>query len=165
MRYIPKVKPFVKKYSTSLKLISITLLVAIPWMKVSVSSQQGAFGKISAASIFAVLGWGLALHFVFMIMNLVFSLICRIDMAALKSVVVLASQKSLSVAITVMALLPFSVIEQGIMTLPMVIIHLGILLIDSVIVTVWHNVELQLKKAKGIKTQLNGEVLLADENV
>lgn len=165
MRYIPKVKPFVKKYSTPLKLLSITLLVAIPWMKVSVSSQQGAFGKISAASIFAVLGWGLALHFLFMIMNLVFSLICRIDMAALKCVVVLASQKSLSVAITVMALLPFSVVEQGIMALPMVIIHLGILVIDAVIVTIWHNVELRRKKAKEIETQLNGEVLIGNENL
>lgn len=158
MRYIPKVKPFVKKFNVTLKILSITLLVLIPWMKVSLSSQQGALSKISAASIFAVLGWGLMLHFAFMIMNLVVSLLCRIDIPALKCLVILASQKSLTVAVTIMALLPFSGLEQGMMALPIVIIHLGVLVLDAVIVVVWHNYELKHEKVK----EMNGEIFLKE---
>ncbi|KXJ17867.1 putative sodium/metabolite cotransporter BASS4, chloroplastic [Exaiptasia diaphana] len=156
MRYIPKVKPFVKKYSITLKTMSVTLLTAIPWMKVSVSSQQGAFGDVSVGSVFALLGWGLFLHFGFMVMNLLLSLLFRIDTPALKCIVVLASQKSLTVAVTIMALLPFSGVEQGIMALPIVIIHLGVLVLDAVIVTIWHNWEMK----RETKKELNGRIYL-----
>ncbi|KAK3716092.1 hypothetical protein QZH41_019623 [Actinostola sp. cb2023] len=159
MRYIPKVKPFVKKYNITLKTISVTLLVAIPWMKVSVSSQQGAFANVSAGGIFAILGWGMMLHFAFMIMNLVLSLLLRIDSPATKCVVILASQKSLTVAVTIMALLPFSGIEQGIMALPIVIIHLGVLVTDAVIVTLWHSWDLKRIKTENLT---NGEIFLKE---
>lgn len=132
----------------------------VPWLKVSVSSQQGAFNDVTIGGIFAVLGWGLFLHLVFMGLILVVSLLLRIDMPALKCLVILASQKSLTVAVTVMALLPFTGIEQGIMTLPMIIIHLGILVLDSVIVTVWQYWEIRremIKETSGEVIMKNGE--------
>jgi predicted Na+-dependent transporter len=125
-------------------------------MKVSISSQQGAFGNVSIGGIFAILGWGLFLHFFFMGIILVLSFFLWNDKPALKCLVILASQKSLTVAVTVISLLPFTGSEQGIMTLPMIIIHLGILVIDSLIVTVWHNWEMKREKSK----ELSGEVIM-----
>ncbi|XP_031555753.1 probable sodium/metabolite cotransporter BASS4, chloroplastic isoform X1 [Actinia tenebrosa] len=156
MRYIPKVKPFVKKFSNTLKILSITLLIMVPWLKVSVSSQQGAFNDVTIGGIFAILGWGLFLHLVFMGLILAVSLLLCIEKPAVKCLVILASQKSLTVAVTVVALLPFTGAEQGIMALPMIIIHLGILVLDSVIVTIWHNWEMKRK----IIRETSGEVIM-----
>ncbi|EDO45921.1 predicted protein [Nematostella vectensis] len=155
-RYIPKVKLFVKRFSDTLKLMSITLLVMIPWMKVSVSSQGGAFTTIPVTGMLAVLAWGLLLHLFFMVMNLALCRVLKIEAPATKCVVVLASQKSLTVAVTVMSLLPISGPRQGLMALPMILIHLGILVLDAVIVTLWHNWD--VRKAK------REEVILADKD-
>lgn len=109
----------------------------IPWLKVSQASQQKAISAISVGSIFAVLGWGLAMHLLFIIVIYPPCLILKPDRPALKSVMIMASQKSLAVAVTIAGYLPFSDAEQGIISLPLIIIHLGILVSDSVWASWW----------------------------
>ena len=134
---MPHVKPCVKKFSNTLKVISIILLTMIPWLKVSQASQQKAFSTISVGSIFAVLGWGLAMHLLFIIVIYPPCLILKPERPALKSVMIMASQKSLAVAVTIAGYLPFTDAEQGIISLPLIIIHLGILVSDSVWASWW----------------------------
>ncbi|EDO43375.1 predicted protein, partial [Nematostella vectensis] len=146
LRYIPKVKSFVKRFTNCLKLLSVALLIMIPWMKVSNSSDQGAFNSLYIPSVFAILTWGVSLHVVFMGFNLVVSLVLKFDPPTCKCIVILASQKSLVVMVTVLSLLPFSSAAQGLMALPAIIIHLGVLVLDAFVVTWWHNRDERRKK-------------------
>ncbi|XP_032240882.2 probable sodium/metabolite cotransporter BASS4, chloroplastic [Nematostella vectensis] len=146
LRYIPKVKSFVKRFTNCLKLLSVALLIMIPWMKVSNSSDQGAFNSLYIPSVFAILTWGVGLHVVFMGFNLVVSLVLKFDPPTCKCIVILASQKSLVVMVTVLSLLPFSSAAQGLMALPAIIIHLGVLVLDAFVVTWWHNRDERRKK-------------------
>lgn len=158
LRYIPHVKPCVKKYSNTLKVISIILLTMIPWLKVSQASAQKAFSSISVASIFAVLGWGLAMHLLFIIIILLPCFILKLEKPALKSVVIMASQKSLAVAVTVSGYLPFTQAEQGLLSLPLIMIHLGILVSDSVWASWWFAWDAKREKSAAVDMTLNGDL-------
>ena len=160
-------KPCIMRFSDTLKVISIILLSIIPWLKVSQASAQGGFSGISVASIFAVLGWGMAMHLLFIIVIFPPCLLLKLNRPALKSVVIMASQKSLAVAVTVSGYLPFTQAEQGLISLPLVLIHLGILVTDSIWASWWFAWD--AKKAKSAKeSKENGHALMladeADEN-
>lgn len=109
----------------------------VPWMKVSQASNKSAFSGVSAGSIFAVLAWGLTMHLLFIVIILLPSLILKLQKPALKSVVIMASQKSMAVAVTVVGYLPFTHAQQGVISIPMIIIHVGILVSDSFWASCW----------------------------
>jgi len=157
LRYVPHVKPCIKKFSNTLKVISIILLTMIPWLKVSQASKQKAFGAISVGSIFAVLGWGLAMHLLFIIVIYPPCLILKPDRPALKSVMIMASQKSLAVALTIAGYLPFTHAEQGIISLPLIIIHLGILVSDSVWASWWFAYDAKKEKVAAADSASDGQ--------
>ena len=145
--------------------MSVTLLIIIPWMKISQSSADGRFQDVFIGSLFAFLGWGLALHFLFVIIIFPLCLILKLDKAALKALVIMASQKSLAVSLSVIAFMPFGEGEQGLITLPMVIIHLGILLLDAFLVARWHIWDSPKAKSSEIGNQdLNHAMLIQDES-
>jgi len=165
LRYVSRVKSCVVKFSDTLKVISIILLAIIPWLKVSRASAQKAFSGISVASIFVVLGWGLAMHFLFIIVILPPCLLLKLKKPALKSVMILASQKSLAVAVTISGFLPFTQAEQGLVSLPLIVIHIGILVFDSVWASLWFAWDAKQKEKSGAESQENGgSVLQADQN-
>lgn len=120
----------------------------IPWLKVSRASVQKAFSMISIWSIFAVLGWGLAMHLLFIIVILLPCFALKLEKSALKSVVILASQKTLAIAVTICGYLPFTQAEQGLISLPLIIIHIGILVSDSVWASWWFAQDTKKEKEK-----------------
>lgn len=134
----------------------------IPWLKVSQASAQKAFSGISVGSIFAVLGWGLAMHVLYIIVIFPPCLLLKLDKPALKSVVIMASQKSLAVAVTISGYLPFTQAEQGLISLPLIIIHLGILVSDSVWATWWFNCDAKKEKAAAADSAANGDVVTGE---
>lgn len=143
-------------------MISIVLLTMIPWLKVSQASAQNAFSNISIVSIFAVLGWGLAMHVLYIIVIFPPCLLLKLDKPALKSVVIMASQKSLAVAVTISGYLPFTQAEQGLISLPLIIIHLGILVSDSVWASCWFNCDAKKEKAAAAHSTANGHVITGE---
>lgn len=152
------------KFSDTLKVISIILLTIIPWLKVSQASAQKAFRGISVASIFAVLGWGLAMHVLYIIVIFPPCLLLKLTKPALKSVVIMASQKSLAVAVTISGFLPFTQAEQGLISLPLIIIHLGILVTDSFWASWWFAWDAK-KDKKAAKSAQNGVAgILSDQS-
>ncbi|KAJ7360594.1 hypothetical protein OS493_015702 [Desmophyllum pertusum] len=161
LRYVPRVKPCITKFSDTLKVISIILLTMIPWLKVSQASAQKAFSGISIGSIFAVLGWGLAIHVLYIIVILPPCFILKLEKPALKSVVIMASQKSLSVAVTISGYLPFTQAEQGLLSLPIIVIHLGIIVSDSVWASWWFSCDAKKEKAAAAdrKSNINGDLI------
>ena len=54
-----------------------------------------------------------------------------------RCVVILTSQKTLPVSITIMSFLPASLGQKGLMTIPAIVGHLSQLLIDSAVVSYW----------------------------
>ena len=103
---------------------------------------------ISIWSIFAVLGWGLAMHLLFIIVILLPCFALKLEISALKSVVILASQKTLAIAVTICGYLPFTPAEQGLISLPLIIIHIGILVSDSVWASWWFARDAKKEKEK-----------------
>ena len=162
VRYVPRMKPCIQKFSNTLKMISIILLTMIPWLKVSQASAQKAFSAISVGSIFAVLGWGLAIHVLYIIVIFPACLVLKLDKPALKSVVIMASQKSVTVAVTISGYLPFTQAEQGLMSLPMIIIHLGVLVSDSVWASWWFTYDAKKAKAAAADSLANGDVITGE---
>ena len=144
---MPHAKPCIIKCSDTLKIISVILLTIIPWLKVSQASAQKAFSGLSIASIFVVLGWGMAMHLLFIIVIFPPCLLLKLARPALKAVVIIASQKSLAVAVTISGFLPFTQAEQGLISLPLIIIHLGILVADSVLASWWFAWDAKTKTA------------------
>lgn len=134
----------------------------IPWLKVSQASAEKAFSAISVGSIFAVLGWGLAMHVLYIIVIFPPCLLLKLDKPALKSVVIMASQKSLAVAVTISGYLPFTQAEQGLISLPLIIIHLGILVSDSVWASWWFTYDAKKEKAAAADSAANGDVITGE---
>ncbi|KAL9974288.1 hypothetical protein ACROYT_G011305 [Oculina patagonica] len=162
VRYVPRVKPFVMKYSNTLKMISIVLLSMVPWIKVSQASDKNAFSGVSAGSIFAVLAWGMTMHILFIVIILLPSLLLKLEKPALKSVVIMASQKSMAVAVTVVGYLPFTHAQQGVISIPMIIIHLGILVSDSFWASCWLARDDKKKRLDMTNSPLRENLLNAD---
>ena len=162
VRYVPRVKPCVKKFSNTLKVINILFLAIIVCLKVSQASAQNAFSAISVGSIFAILGWGLAIHVLYIIVIFLSCLVLKLEKPALKSVVIMGSQKSLVVAVTIAGYLPFTQAEQGLISLPLIIIHLGILLSDSVWASLWSSCEAKKEKAAATERATNGDKITVE---
>ena len=157
-------KPCITKFSDTLKVISIILLTMIPWLKVSQASAEKAFSGISVASIFAILGWGMTMHVLFIIIIFPPCLLLKLDRGTLKSVMIMASQKSLAVAVTISGFLPFTQAEQGLISLPQIIIHLGILVSDSVWASWWFAWDAKKEKAAAYNLANGDAVMLADHS-
>eukprot|EP00729_Bicosta_minor_P005400 gene5400-26487_t len=130
-RGIPGVPEFVKKYKWGLKVVSIYALVALPWMKTSVASEQDKFDGVTFRSLMAVIGWALTVHLLFLAVNFTVTTLLRMPLAEKKAVVICASQKTLPIAITVLGFLPADVGDGGLMGIGCIIAHLSQIVIDS----------------------------------
>ena len=75
--------------------------------------------------------WGIALHLLMIIVNYIGAQIIRVDLPQRKTLVVLASTKTLAITLSVLSFLPEEFGDAGLMSLPLIIIHLTLLLIDS----------------------------------
>ena len=107
-------------------------------MKVSSARSAGAFDLIQPQNIIMVILWSLAVHILFLLTNSSVSwLILRLDIKAAKSVVILASQKTLSIAVVLISYSPSTLANQGLMTVAVVIAHMTQILADSVVVAKW----------------------------
>ena len=69
---------------------------------------------------------------------------------------ILASQKSLAVAVTISGFLPFTQAEQGLVSLSLIVIHIGILVFDSVWASLWFAWDAKQKEKSEAESQENG---------
>ena len=121
-----------------LTLASNAALISIPWMKFSESSGQLA--QVEPMSLLILVVSGLAIHALYLLLNGGACVLLRIEAAARKAVVLMASQKTLPVAMTVLAFLPESAVspeQKGLIAIPCIVFHLGQIFADAVIATRW----------------------------
>ena len=96
----------VPKRKLVLKLLSVTLLAILTWVKVSKSSEGGGLNSLTATSTIFVIAWALTMHLTFLVLNTLISWILKLKIDEKKCIIILASQKTLAVAIPVVTFLP-----------------------------------------------------------
>ncbi|GBG34764.1 Sodium/bile acid cotransporter 7 [Hondaea fermentalgiana] len=130
---IKPVAAFVKRFSLELKLLSSLMLVLIPWMKISSSAES--FSQVDGISFVLMWVTSIAIHVFYLAFNFVFAqYVLRMALPEKTAVVIVCSQKTLPVAITILQFLPTEAIgSAGLVTIPVVVSHLMQILIDAVV--------------------------------
>lgn len=118
--------------------LSNLALISIPWMKFSESSDRLA--QVAITDLLVLVAAGLFVHAVFLLLNAGVSRALRLELAQRKAVILMASQKTLPVALTVLALIPDSVLSpdvKGLIAIPCITSHMGQIFVDAIIATRW----------------------------
>lgn len=115
----------------ALTMINNTSLILIVWMTVS-SAQQNivhtGFGTLCLIALAAIL-----LHVIYLCVNFVLVKVLRLPQPEAAAVLVMGSEKTLPMAVTVIAYLPAVLGTAGQLTVPCVIAHISQVLMDAAI--------------------------------
>ena len=87
-----------------------------------------------------LLGCGLVIHAVYLGFNLGMATLLRLPLPEKKAVVVMGSQKTLPMAMTVLTFLPPSFGEPGLIAIPCILSHLTQIFVDAAICSKWAQV-------------------------
>ena len=135
-------RSFVEEWATRnrprLTFLSSLALLSIPWMKISESSES--LEQVAFPSLLALVVSGLVIHAVYLVLNDGVCRLLQFSGAVRKAVVILASQKTLPVAMAILAFLPESAVSpetKGLLAIPCITSHLGQIFMDAVIATRW----------------------------
>jgi len=104
----------------------------------SISSSHEALSLLSWQAILGLLACGLILHVIYLAFN--YSVAHWVPGASLplkKAVVIVASQKTLPMALTVLAFFPPALGEPGLIAVPCIVTHLTQIFLDALIVAKW----------------------------
>lgn len=137
-RYLQRfVAAWAQRHRTHLVLVSNAALITIPWMKFSESAERLA--RIGFTSLAVVVLGGMLVHLLYLLLNYGASRVLRLPSEVRRAVVLVASQKTLPVAMTVLAFLPLPGEVRGLVAIPCVILHLGQIFFDAFVATHWRN--------------------------
>eukprot|EP01026_Neomeris_dumetosa_P061491 TRINITY_DN5804_c0_g1_i1.p1 TRINITY_DN5804_c0_g1~~TRINITY_DN5804_c0_g1_i1.p1 ORF type:complete len:288 (-),score=33.26 TRINITY_DN5804_c0_g1_i1:685-1548(-) len=146
-----RVQEFGKQYKTELSLINNGSLVMIVWQ--TISSSQDSIIDTRFTSILLLIASGILLHFVYLTINYGVVKLGRFDVPERRAVLLLASQKTLPVSVTIISYFSADVGDQGLITLPCIIGHLVQLFIDSYIVSRWNASDDKLTEQENVDLQ------------
>jgi sodium/bile acid cotransporter 7 len=113
---------------------SSTFLVTVPLMKVSVASD--ALSEMAIGNLLLTILAAIVLHLVYLAFNTLMTTPLGLNVKERKAVIILTSQKTLPVAVTVISFLDDSW-NLGIIVIPCILCHLCQLLIDGLFVNKW----------------------------
>jgi len=148
LRNFAGVRTFAQKHGKKMKLLSSFLLAGIVWMKVSSSADD--LNSLDFLSILSVFFAGMVVHIAFLIFNYVVSAYAmKLAQSERRAVVIVASQKTLPVAITVLDILPDSILgSPGLVAVPIIAAHFVQIVLDAFIAASWAERPLQGTKEK-----------------
>lgn len=119
-------------------MVSNLALISVPWMKFSQSSDRLA--AVAATDLLILIAAGLIIHFVYLALNGTATRLFGFALPLRKAVVLMASQKTLPVALTVLALIPDEAVSaetKGLIAIPCITSHLGQIFVDAFLATRW----------------------------
>ena len=138
-RYLSRfIKSWLDSNRKHVTMVSNLALISIPWMKFSQSSNE--LSMIALPSLGVLIVAGLLIHILFLLLNDGASRLLRLQQEARKAVVLLASQKTLPVAVTVLELIPDDLLSAQVKCLviiPSITIHFGQNFLDALLATRW----------------------------
>ncbi|MBI2504009.1 MAG: bile acid:sodium symporter [Candidatus Latescibacteria bacterium] len=120
---------------TRITMTSNLALISIPWMKFSQSAER--LSQLLVSSLVLVVLSGVLIHLLYLALNDGASRLLRLPLEARKAVVILASQKTLPVAMTVLAFLPVPAETKGLIAIPCITSHLSQIFLDAFLATRW----------------------------
>ncbi|CAD7701282.1 unnamed protein product [Ostreobium quekettii] len=132
---VPWLRRLAKEHKPLLSIVSNGSLVLIVWQSLSrsrdlVLDQRGKdVGIIMAAAA--------GMHLIYLVWNSAATVVLALPPREMRSVVLMASQKTLPVSLTVISFLDESIWDLGLLSIPCILGHLVQLLIDAVIVARW----------------------------
>ena len=115
------------------------------------SLSADKFTSTAAENILLAVLAGIGIHFVFLGVNTTLLSIpgFELEEKEYKAVLLMASQKTLPVAVTVISFLPDSAGEQGLMVIPCIISHMSQIFIGAYIVSEWNEASKDLEEGRG----------------
>eukprot|EP00039_Didymoeca_costata_P006648 m.92099 g.92099 ORF g.92099 m.92099 type:complete len:406 (-) comp13337_c0_seq2:909-2126(-) len=134
LQKVSTIAAFTKRHKWHLKVVSMVSLAFVPWMNTSVAMDNGNFDSVTAGSVFSLIGLGMLLHVIFLFMNSIATTLLRISRPEQAAVVIVSSQKTLPVSLTVIGFLPESAGDHGLMGVACIVAHLTQIIVDSVII-------------------------------
>lgn len=132
-----QVKKWVAAHNKPLTQFSNGLLVMVPFMKVSKTVADGSFEGVDVWDILLVVIWSTFIHIIFLGINYGGTVALQMEEAIQKSVVMVASSKTLPMAITVLTFLPDASGDKGLIAIPCIISHLGQIILDGFVASWW----------------------------
>lgn len=130
-------KAAIKKHGSTLGIISNLLIIITPWMQISLSAAKGTFALVPPFDILAAVALTAGIHVAFLFINYLGSRLLGLTEEMVKSVVFVASSKTLPLALTVLAILPAGVGDKGLIALPCILGHFTQIVMDSFIASNW----------------------------
>jgi sodium/bile acid cotransporter 7 len=132
------IRKWVDANRSRITIFSNLALISIPWMKFSESSDRLA--AVALSNLLILIAAGLLVHVAFLLLNTAASRVLRLEAAQRKAVILMASQKTLPVALTVLALIPDQAVSadlKGLIAIPCITSHLGQIFVDAILATRW----------------------------
>lgn len=131
-----RVQAWLKRHKQLVSNTSSFFLCLIPWMKLSESNT--ALRSLSWEAVLGLIACGLVIHTIYLIFNYsVAHCILGTELSLKKAVVVMCSQKTLPMAMTVLAFFPTTLGEPGLIAIPCIVTHLTQIFMDAFIVAKW----------------------------
>ena len=81
-------------------------MVVIIWVTVSSTSYKGQLQQLTIVSVLFLIGWAIGIHLLFIIINFLATVALRLPKDQQKCIIILASQKTLAVGVSLLAFLP-----------------------------------------------------------
>jgi sodium/bile acid cotransporter 7 len=130
-------KSTIKKYNAPLTYLSHIFVILTPWIQISNSALKGTFALVALADLLVAMAAGAFLHIVLLLMNYVGTKMIGLSVDMCKSVVFVASSKTMPLSLTVLTILPPGLGDKGLIALPIILSHFSQIIIDSFVVATW----------------------------
>ena len=125
------------EHRSQLVIISNLALISVPWMKFSQSSERLA--EVDMNELLVLIVACMCLHIIYLILNTGAVKLLSIDWNEGKAVILLSSQKTIPVAMAVLAFIPVAEETKGLIAIPCITFHFVQIIIDALLVTHWGN--------------------------
>lgn len=126
---------FGREHELLLRLISTFSLVLMIWQVLSRS--RDVLLEQKCRDVGTVLAAGVAMHLIYLAWNFIATKVLRLPSREKKAVLIMASQKTLPVSLSVIAYLEDDLYDQALLAVPCILGHLAQIFIDAMIVSRW----------------------------
>ncbi|KAG8461264.1 hypothetical protein KFE25_002453 [Diacronema lutheri] len=131
-------RAFAATHKQLLSLCSNGALVLIPWMKLSDSAAE--LRSARGLSLLLVVLLAFAIHALYLAFNALGCALLRLPDDERRAVVIMASQKTLPMAMAVLAAMPAEFGEPGLIAVPCIVSHILQIFVDAFIATRWSHI-------------------------
>eukprot|EP00277_Geminigera_cryophila_P023666 CAMPEP_0179463436 /NCGR_PEP_ID=MMETSP0799-20121207/45505_1 /TAXON_ID=46947 /ORGANISM="Geminigera cryophila, Strain CCMP2564" /LENGTH=185 /DNA_ID=CAMNT_0021266723 /DNA_START=75 /DNA_END=632 /DNA_ORIENTATION=+ len=133
----PAAKTTIQTFGSPLTYLSHMFIIITPWIQISNTALKGTFATVALVDILAAVSAGALLHMVFLVINYCGTKLIGLSEDMCKSVVFVASSKTLPLALTILTILPAGLGDKGLIALPCILGHFSQIVIDSFIAAAW----------------------------